>query len=60
MGMFWVQTRVIRVCFSTLPSPVVFGPEKVAKIRLNLFSAVLTKNDKYCTQTVRVCFGCKT
>jgi len=49
MGMFWVQNRVIRVQFSTFPSLVVFGLEKVAKIRSKLFLVVLMGNDKNCT-----------
>jgi len=49
MGMFWVQNRVIRVQFSTFPSLVVFGLEKVAKIWSKLFLVVLMGNDKNCT-----------
>jgi len=49
LGMFWLQNRVIRVGFSTLHSLVVFGPEKVAKIRSKHFSAAVTRNYKNCT-----------
>jgi len=49
LGMFWLQNRVIRVWFSTLPSSVVFRPEKFAKIRSKHFLAAVTRNYKKCT-----------
>ena len=49
LGMFWLQNRVIWVWFSTLPSSVVFRPEKVAKIRSKHFLAAVTRNYKNCT-----------
>jgi len=42
-----------------LLSRVVFGHEKVPRIRSEQVLAVLTGNGKNCTQTVWVCFGCK-
>ena len=47
--MFWVQNRVFRAWFSTLPTTVVPGPGKVVKIRSKHFSIVLTENDMNCT-----------
>jgi len=58
--MFRVQNQVIRNRFSNLTAPVVLRPKKVVKIRLKHFSVVLTGNDKNYTQTVWICFGCKT
>jgi len=49
--MFRVQNLVIRTYFSTLIAPVVFGLEKVVKIQLKHFSAVLTRNYRNCTLT---------
>jgi len=49
VGMIQVQNQVIRARFSALPAPVVFGPEKVGKIRSKYFSAALTGNYKNCT-----------
>jgi len=49
VGMFRVHNRVILARFSTLPAPMVLGPEKVVKIRPKHFSVVLKANDKKCT-----------
>ena len=48
LDMFRVQNRAIRTRFPTLPTPVVFEPEKVVKIWLKYFSVVLTENDNNC------------
>jgi len=59
VGMFWVQNQVIRVRFSTLPSPVVFGPEKVGKIWPKQFLAYWQKIIKILSKQYRFFSGAK-
>jgi len=52
VGKFRVQNQVIFARFLAFPTLVLFGPEKVVKIRPKYFTVVLTGNDKNYTPNI--------
>jgi len=55
VDMFQVRNQVISVRFTTFPALVLFGPEKVIKIRIKYFLVLRTGNNKNCTwNSVRI------